>query len=180
MNYQQFLNNLSQEIRNKSLSDLESNLIKLLEHNLTYSDIAVELGYEDGYIGDVARELYGLINQKHQVKVTRNNLFSVLDSLLNKEPEPDFYVLHGLAKNVLQSNILEFNQNNILISVSLFWKFDAINRALIYKNKYPIVFSLDGLNKNNLGDKLISITKQKQLSGDALLELVKILDGYFI
>jgi DNA-binding transcriptional ArsR family regulator len=76
------LDTLSHNIRGKILSTLDKQIIKHLEEGKTYSEIAEILGYEDGHIGSVAREIYGLIAQKHKIKVTRSNLFSVLETLV--------------------------------------------------------------------------------------------------
>ncbi|MFM6079827.1 MAG: hypothetical protein ACKPCI_15180 [Dolichospermum sp.] len=71
MKYKQYLDRISKEIRRRELNDLGSKLIHSLESSLTYEEIAVGLNYNSSYIADIARELFGLIGQKHRVKVTR-------------------------------------------------------------------------------------------------------------
>ncbi|MFM6669769.1 MAG: hypothetical protein ACKPJO_06495, partial [Dolichospermum sp.] len=71
MKYKQYLDRISKEIRRRELNDLESKIIHSLESSLTYEEIAVGLNYNSSYIADIARELFGLIGQKHRVKVTR-------------------------------------------------------------------------------------------------------------
>mgnify|MGYP006278936999 CR=1 FL=1 len=60
-----------------------------------------------------------------------------------------------------------------------YWKFDGINKSLILKNKVPIVLPLSGLEPSQLGNTLISLSRQSQVNSEALLELVRILDIYF-
>ena len=178
-NYLHYLNSLSEEIRRKLLTTLESNVVCCVFDNLTYMEASEKLGYEDGYIGDIAREIYGLVGQKHKTKVTRANLLSVLDSVMGGEWEDAFYGCHGIkTEKLLNKDVLEFKQGAILFSVSLFWKFNATNRALILKSKNPIVVSLQDVSVDKIGKTLVNLTRQRQLSGDAFLELVKILDIY--
>lgn len=165
------------EIRRRSLNDLETNIIELLQSFKTYSQIAEKLGYDSGYIGDIAREIYGLIGQKY--RVTRTNLFSTLDKFIDSEPEPDFYECHGIKNRLFSSEIIKFKQDEILFNVSLFWKFNASAKSLILKTKNPVVINLDHLTPDQLGKTLINLSRQQQVSGDAVLELLKILDNYF-
>lgn len=172
-----YLNKISQDIRNKPLNTLESDTLKMLFDGHTYLEISTKLGYDSNYIGDVAREIYGLIGQKHRVKVTRANLVSVLDAICDKEPDDTFYVCHSIKpKSTLHRQVLSFQQNSILIDVSLYWKFDAINKALILKSKHPIIINLAELNHELLGRELLQLSNRDQISGDAILELLKIIN----
>lgn len=174
-----FLDTLSHNIRGKILSTLEKQIIGYLELGKTYLEISEILGYEDGYIGSVAREIYGLIAQKHKIKVTRSNLFSVLDTLLIKEPDDTFYVCHKIQKpSLLNRDIKIFNKNEILMDLSSFWKFNAKTEQLILKNQYPIVVDLAGVTDQSVGKMLMDLSSREQLSGDALLELVKLIKQY--
>ncbi|MFM6725918.1 MAG: hypothetical protein ACKPJF_15980 [Dolichospermum sp.] len=65
------------------MNDLESKIIHSLESTLTDEEIAVGLNYDSSCIANIARELFGLIGQKHMVKVTRKNLFNVLDKYID-------------------------------------------------------------------------------------------------
>lgn len=180
MKYIEYIGRASMDIRRKPLSTLEQKVVNLLSEGKTYSFIGGELGYEDGYVGDVAREMYGLIGQKLRVKVTRSNLFSVIDSALGGEMDDSFYACHKIAPNeVVNPGVLRFHQESIVINVSLFWKFDAVNFALILKAKNPVVINLREINNENLGTALINLSQQQQVSGDSLLELCKILSKYF-
>lgn len=173
------LDTLSHNIRGKILSTLDKQILKHLEEGKTYFEIAEILGYEDGHIGSVAREIYGLIAQKHKIKVTRTNLFSVLETLVHKEPDDSFYVCHKIQKpSLLNRDIKVFNKNEIIMDLSSFWKFNAKTEQLILKNQYPIVVDLSGITEENLGKVLIDLTVRDQLSGDAFLELVKLIKQY--
>lgn len=174
-----YLNKISQDIRNKSLSTVESDTFKMLFNGHTYLEISEKLSYDSNYIGDIAREIYGLIGQKHRVKCTRSNLVNVLESICDKEPNDTFYVCHNIKpKSTLHTQVLSFQQDSILIDVSLYWKFDAINKALILKSKYPIVVNLVELNHELLGRELLQLSNRDQVSGDAVLELLKILNTF--
>jgi len=180
MKYIDYLNKVSQEIRRKPLNTIERDIIDLLFQGKTYLEIADQSKYDDGYIGDIARELYGLIGQKHKVKVTRSNLFGVLDSVIGGEYEPDFFTCHGIKQNTLfNSSVIEFSRDNLMFNLSLFWKFNAVTRSLILKTKHPVVLNIDDLSPDSLGITLIRLSRQKQVSGDAMIELLKILDNYF-
>lgn len=178
MKYKQYLDRISKEIRRRELNDLESKLIHSLESSLTYEEIAVGLNYNSSYIADIARELFGLIGQKHRVKVTRKNLFTVLDTYIDGEPETDFFVCHNIKDTVFAQGVIQFNKDAILFSVSLFWKLDVATQSLILKTKYPVVLKLEDLTLDKLGTTLINLSRRKQVSGDAILELLKILNNY--
>lgn len=179
MKYINYINALSENIRHKSLSTIERDIVSLLCDGKTYLEIAEKLSYDDGYIGSVSRELYGLIGQKHKVKVTRSNLISVLDSVMGGEIDNTFNVCHNIKEAVIfNRDILKFNQNEILINVSTFWKFDVKNNVLILKTQYPVILSLSELETNSF-KTILHLSRQEQLSGDALLELFKILNSYY-
>lgn len=172
-----YLNKISQDIRNKSLSTVESDTLKMLFNGHTYLDISEKLSYDSNYIGDIAREIYGLIGQKHKVKTTRANLVNVLETICEKEPDDTFYVCHNIKpKSILHAQVLSFRQDSILIDMSLYWKFDAINKALILKSKHPIIIGLSELNHDVLGRELLQLSNRDQVSGDAILELLKIIN----
>ena len=180
MNYKEYLDYVSKEIRRRSLSDLEVQIIELLENTrLTYAEIGEKLTYSPSYISDVAWELFGLLGQKHNVKVTRSNLFSVLSQHCYSDIEPDFYSCHNLKKTVLNPSVLVFKKDQIQSNLSLFWKLDVINKSLILKSRNPIVIDLESLTQEKVGETLINLSRQRQLPGDAVLELLKILDIYF-
>ena len=178
MKYKQYLDRISKEIRGRELNDLESKLIHSLESSLTYAEIATALNYEANYIGDIAREIFGLIGQKHRLKVTRKNLFTTLDKYIDGEPEADFFVCHGIKNTVFTQGVIQFNKDAILFNVSLFWKLDVVTQSLILKTKYPVILKLEDLTLEKLGATLINLSRQKQVSGDAILELLKILNNY--
>jgi len=79
---------------------------------------------------------------------------------------------------ITQSLVLSFQKDSILIDVSLYWKFDAINKALILKSKHPVVVNLVELNHELLGRELLQLSNRDQISGDAVLELLKILNTF--
>lgn len=176
--YQKYLDNLSQEIRRKGISDLESNIIQLLPSSCTYQEISEELNYNSSYICDIARELFGLIGQKHRIKVTRTNVISVLDSVIDAEPQPDFFVCHAIKDSVFLDGVIKFNKSEVMFNLSYCWKFDGINQCLILKTKNPIVLNLSDLTPDKLGTTLVNLSRQKQVSGTSVLELLKILDTY--
>jgi DNA-binding NarL/FixJ family response regulator len=60
MKYINYINALSENIRHKSLSTIERDIVSLLCDGKTYIEIAEKLSYDDGYVGSVSRELYGL------------------------------------------------------------------------------------------------------------------------
>jgi DNA-binding transcriptional ArsR family regulator len=173
------LDTLSHNIRGKILSTLDKQIIKHLEEGKTYSEIAEILGYEDGHIGSVAREIYGLIAQKHKIKVTRSNLFSVLETLVHKEPDDSFSICHKIQKpSLLNRDIKIFNKYQIIMDLSTFWKFNAKTEQLILKNQYPIIVDLSAITVETLGKILMDLSSREQLSGDALLELTKLIKQY--
>ena len=175
-----FLEDLSILIRLRPLSDLEISIIELLTQSKTYLEISIELNYREGYIGDIARELFGLISQQYHVKVTRANFLGSVQKLIDTKDEPDFRGCHGIKPEpLLSSDTINFNQYQILFSLSRYWKFDAINKSLVLKNKFPVVLPLSGLEPSQLGNTLISLSRQSQVNSEALLELVRILDIYF-
>jgi hypothetical protein len=179
--YIKYLNKISQDIRNKPLSTVESDTFKMLFDGHTYLEISTKLGYDSNYIGDVAREIYGLIGQKHRVKCTRANLVNVLESICDKEPDDEFSICHNIKpKSTLHTQVLSFRQDSILIDVSLYWKFDAINKALILKSKHPVIVNLIELNHELLGRELLQLPNRDQVSGDAILELLKILNTFLV
>lgn len=179
MNYINYVNAISEHIRHKPLNTIERDVIDLLSQGKTYSEIGNQLTYDDGYIGSIARELYGLIGQKHKVKVTSSNLVNILDSAIGGELTDTFYACHNIKDStVFNHDILTFKQNEIMINVSTFWKFDVKNSALILKTKYPIVISLSDL-ENSPFKTILYLANQEQLTGDALLELFKILNSYY-
>jgi hypothetical protein len=174
-----YLNEISQDIRIKPLNTIESDTLKMLFDGHTYLEISTKLGYDSNYIGDIARKVYGLIGQKHRVRVTRVNLVNVLESICDKEPDDTFYVCHKIKpKSTLHTQVLSFQQDLILIDVSLYWKFDAINKALILKSKHPVIVNLIELNHELLGRELLQLSNRDQVSGDAILELLKILNTF--
>lgn len=179
MRHRDYLDLISSEIRRRKLNDLEVKILDRVEQNMTYEEIADELNYNQTYIADIAREIYGLIGQKHRVKVSRSNIFATLEKYADIEIEPDFFVCHGLTKSILNRDVIKFKKDDILLSVSLWWKLDVINKSLILKTKYPVIVDLSNLTKESLGNVLINISRQKQVPGDAVLELLKILDVYF-
>ncbi len=173
------LDTLSHNIRGKILSTLDKQIIKHLEEGKTYSEIAEILGYEDGHIGSVAREIYGLIAQKHKIKVTRSNLFSVLETLVHKEPDDSFNICHKIQKpSLLNRDIKIFNKHQIIMDLSAFWKFNAKTEQLILKNQYPIIVDLSVITVETLGKILMDLSSREQLSGDAFLELTKLIKQY--
>lgn len=178
------LDTLSYNIRGKILSTLDKQILKHLEEGKTYSEIAEILGYEDGHIGNVAREIYGLIAQgliaqKHKIKVTRSNLFSVLDTLVHKEPDDSFNICHKIQKtSLLNRDIKIFNRHQIIMDLSTFWKFNAKTEQLILKNQYPIIVDLSAITVETLGKILMDLSSREQLSGDAFLELTKLIKQY--
>lgn len=179
MQYREYLDIVSNEIRRRNLNDLEVKILDRIERGLSYQEIGENLNYDSNYIGDIAREIYGLIGQKHRVKVTRSNLFATLEKFAYADIEPDFSMCHGLTQSILNRDVLKFKKDNILLSVSLWWKLDVINKSLILKTKYPVIIDLSTLTQESLGTVLINASRQKQLPGDAILELLKILDNYF-
>lgn len=180
MKYVNYINQISKEIRRQALKTIERDVIESLCEGKTYLQIASQLKYDDGYIGQLARELFGLIGQKHKVKVNRLNFVIVLDSVMGGELENDFYDCHGIKPDsVFESNVLKFKQDEILISVSTFWKFNPTNKCLILKTKNPILLDLEELETGDRFQILLNLTKRNQVSGDALLELLKILDNYY-
>lgn len=176
--YQKYLNDISNEIRRKGISDLESKVLERLQSSTTYENMAKELNYNSSYIADTARELFGLIGQKHRVKVTRTNIISVLDGLIDTEPQTDFFVCHNIKTSVFMEGVLKFKQDEITFNISPFWKFDGINKCLILKTKNPIILKFEDLTQDKLGTTLVNLSRQKQVSGSAVLELLKILDTY--
>lgn len=175
------LDTLSHNIRGKILSTLDKQILKHLETGKTYSEIAEILGYEDGHIGSVAREIYGLIAQKHKIKVTRSNLFSVLDTLVYREPDDSFNICHKIQKpSLLNRDIKIFNKHQIIMDLSTFWKFNAKTEQLILKNQYPIIVDLSTITVETLGKTLIDLSSREQLSGDAFLELIKLINQYLL
>jgi hypothetical protein len=179
MKYVNHINAISKEIRFKPLNTIEIKIIESLCLGGTYLQIATEINYDHGYIGQLARQIYGLIGQKHKVKIKRDNFVAVLDSVMGGELEDDFYGCHGInPKSIFNANVLEFKQSEILINVTTFWKFDAKNECLVLRTKHPIALKLSDL-KTNPFNTILNATKQEQMSGDALLELFKILDNYF-
>jgi DNA-binding transcriptional ArsR family regulator len=173
------LDTLSHNIRGKILSTLDKQILKHLEEGKTYSEIAEILGYEDGHIGSVAREIYGLIAQKHKIKVTRSNLFSVLETLVHKEPDDIFSICHKIQKpSLLNRDIKIFNKHQIIMDLSTFWKFNAKTEQLILKNQYPIIVDLSAITVETLGKILMDLSSREQLSGDAFLELTKLIKQY--
>ena len=179
MNHIELLDNLSHSIRGKILSTLEKQILKHLETGKTYIEIAEILGYEDGHIGSTAREIYGLIAQKHKIKVTRSNLFSILEALLIKEPDDTFNICHKIQKpSLLNRDIKTFNKREIIVNLSAFWKFNAKTEQLILKNQYPIVIDLADISEENIGKILLDLTTREQLSGEAFIELAKLIRQY--
>ena len=177
--YIKYLNKISEDIRNKPLNTVESDSLKMLLQGHSYNEIATKLGYDPNYIGDMMREIYGLIGQKHRVKTTRANLVNILEQICDKEPDDTFYGCHGIKpKSVFNSHILSFTQNLIMVDVSLYWKFDAFNKALMLKSKYPVIVNLQGINYELLGYELLQLSNRDQVSGDAILELLKILNTF--
>jgi hypothetical protein len=176
-----YLNKVSIEIRKTPLADLERKLIVSLadDQDLTYYQIAEKLKYTSGYIGDIARELFGLLTQKHHVKVTRTNIFSTLDAILSKEPDDTFYVCHNIKEaRLLNQDIITFKSTCIMVNLSSYWKFNATNQTLILKHQYPIIIDISEITIGNLGEHLLLISNREQLSGDALIELIKIIRDY--
>ena len=99
------------------------------------------------------REIYGLIGQKHRVKTTRANLVNILEQICDKEPDDTFHGCHGIkSKSVFNSHIL--------------------------KSKYPVIINLQGINYELLGYELLQLSNRDQVSGDAILELLKILNTF--
>jgi hypothetical protein len=95
------------------------------------------------------------------------------------EIDNTFNVCHNIKEAVVfNRDILKFNQNEILINVSTFWKFDVKNNVLILKTQYPVILSLSELETNSF-KTILHLSRQEQLSGDALLELFKILNSYY-
>ncbi len=179
MKYINYINALSESIRHKALNTIEREIINLISQGKTYLEIAEKVKYDDGYVGHIARELYGLVGQKHKIKVNRLNLIAVLDSVMGGELDDTFNICHGIKEsNIFNHSILKFKQDQILINVSTFWKFDTKNNALILKTKYPIVINLSDLESDPF-KTILYVIRQQQLSGDALLELFKILDSYY-
>lgn len=179
MKYINYINTLSESIRHKTLNTIERDIITFLYEGKTYLEIAEKLKYDAGYVGHIARELYGLVGQKHKIKVNRLNLIIVLDSVMGGDLDDTFDVCHGIKEpSIFDRSILKFKQNQILINVSTFWKFDIKNNALILKTKYPIVLKLSDLETDPF-KAILYLIRQQQLSGDALLELFKILDSYY-
>lgn len=179
MKYINYINAISQHIRHKPLNTIERDVVDLLTQGKTYLEIGEQLAYDDGYVGSIARELYGLIGQKHKVKVTRSNLLNILDSAIGGELTDTFYICHNIKDpTVFNHDILAFKQNEIMINVSTFWKFDVKNNALILKTKHPIVINLSELESNPF-KTILYLANQEQLTGDALLELFKILNSYY-
>lgn len=179
MKYINYINTISQSIRRKPLNTIEAEIIACICEGKTYLQIAEKVRYDDGYVGHIARELYGLVGQKHKVKVNRLNLVAVLDSVMGAELDDTFNACHGIKEaTVFNNDILKFKQDEIVVSLSTFWKFDAKNNTLILKTKYPIVLSLNDL-KTNPFKTILHLIRREQLSGDALLELFKILDNYY-
>ncbi|MFM5933830.1 MAG: hypothetical protein ACKOQR_08270 [Dolichospermum sp.] len=74
--------------------------------------------------------------------------------------------------------VIQFNKDAILFNVSLFWKLDVATQSLILKTKYPVVLKLEDLSLDKLGTTLINLSRRKQVSGDAILELLRILNNY--
>jgi hypothetical protein len=179
MKYINYVNAISEHIRHKSLNTIERDIIDLLTQGKTYLEISNQLAYDDGYIGSVARELYGLIGQKQKVKVTRSNLINVLDSAISGELTDTSYSCQNIKDpTIFNHDILAFRQNEIVINVSTFWKFDVTNNSLILKTKHPIIISLDELKSNSFRT-ILYLANQEQLTGDMLLELFKILSNYY-
>ncbi|MFM6138304.1 MAG: hypothetical protein ACKPCP_29890, partial [Sphaerospermopsis kisseleviana] len=56
--------------------------------------------------------------------------------------------------------------------------FNAKTEQLILKNQYPIVVDLAGVTDQSVGRVLMDLSSREQLSGDALLELVKLIKQY--
>ena len=178
--YIKHLNKISQDIRKKPLSTLECDVIKLVLQGCIYSEISQQLAYDCNYIGDVAREIYGLIGQKYKVKVIRANLRNVLETIFDTEPDETFNICHNIKPHaVLHPQVISFSEDAIMIDVSTYWKLDVINKALILKAQHPIVFNLDGLTHESLGRELLQLSNRQQISSNAILELLKILNTFF-
>lgn len=175
--YINYLDALSTEFRHRKLTDLEIKIVTLLQKSISYIEIARIMGYEDGYIGDVARELYSLITEKHGIKVKKSNLFSTLDQFICSENnlehcEDISYV------NSLVSGVLKFKQDEILFNLSVWWQFNATKQSLVYKSSSPVIVALQDLQPDKLGNTLLQLTKN-QLKSEAVSELLTIMGNYF-
>jgi hypothetical protein len=64
------------------------------------------------------------------------------------------------------------------MDLSAFWKFNAKTEQLILKNQYPIIVDLSAITVETLGTILMDLSSREQLSGDAFLELTKLIKQY--
>jgi hypothetical protein len=64
------------------------------------------------------------------------------------------------------------------MDLSTFWKFNAKTEQLILKNQYPIIVDLSAIAVETLGTILMDLSSREQLSGDAFLELTKLIKQY--
>lgn len=167
--YIQFLNELSLEKRKKSLSNLEEQIIQMLEEGLTYFDISEKVSYDASYVGDVSRELYGMVAEKYKLKVTRSNLFACINRI----------VYNDLSQSKVSANIHEFRNDRIILDISKWWKYNSKDNSLILKNENTLVFLLEKLTIESLGIELLKLSSKEQLCGKALLELCQILNNFF-
>lgn len=71
-----------------------------------------------------------------------------------------------------------FNKHQIIMDLSTFWKFNAKTEQLILKNQYPIIVDLSAITVETLGKILMDLSSREQLSGDAFLELTKLIKQY--
>ena len=66
----------------KHLYDLQKKIILMLLDGKKYSEIAENLGYDEGYIGDKSRQLFKILSQQTGEDVNKYNFCWVVERLI--------------------------------------------------------------------------------------------------
>ncbi|HEY9704563.1 MAG TPA: hypothetical protein V6C58_19120 [Allocoleopsis sp.] len=78
------LNKIILNHRKRTLTDLEIKILERIYNDKTYLQISVELNYTETYLSDQVRGICKILSKEFGTKVTKANLFTVLD-LMDKE-----------------------------------------------------------------------------------------------
>jgi len=181
-----YLNKVSKKVRNKALSSLEVKVAQFIIDDLSYQDMSEQINYSAAHIGSIARELMGILAQETKETVTKQNFSTILreycqNQVRISEARVEFKNCHGTQLNpVLNTNVLTFNSQSIMINLSTYWKFDAVNNTLILKDKYPVIIELNTLTIDNVGYLLFALIEREQINPHSLNELIKLLKQYLI
>jgi hypothetical protein len=83
----------------KHLDSLTRKIIEGILNDLTYSDIAENLGYDSGYIGDKIRITFKILSKRLDTKVDKQNFSWVLERVLNVAHSPSIVNYLQIARD---------------------------------------------------------------------------------